>query len=99
MRPSDLSSFKIALGSSGKPIDWSEIVPEFRDFHISAHLGGRGQPGGQPDENRLWQGSLGTVLAERGASTIQRSTQNRFGLACNPVRLAPLLFVVNDVNP
>jgi hypothetical protein len=21
------------LGSSGKPIDWSETVPEFRDFH------------------------------------------------------------------
>ena len=33
MRPPDLSSFKIALGSSGKPKDWSEIVPEFRDFH------------------------------------------------------------------
>ena len=23
----------LLLGSSGKPIDWSESVPEFRDFH------------------------------------------------------------------
>jgi hypothetical protein len=23
----------LLLGSSGKPIDWSETVPEFRDFH------------------------------------------------------------------
>ena len=23
----------LLLGSSGKPIDWSETAPEFRDFH------------------------------------------------------------------
>ena len=55
----------------------------------SAHLGGRGQPGGQPDENRLWQGSLGTALAERAASTIQRSSENRLRAACISISHAP----------
>ena len=40
----------LLLGSSGKPIDWSETGSRIQGLS-STHLGGRDQPGGQPHEN------------------------------------------------
>ena len=59
----------LLLGSAGKPISQS-VEPALIQRLSSADLGGRGQPGGQRSEDRLWHGSLGTALTEYAAITI-----------------------------
>jgi hypothetical protein len=58
----------LLLGSAGNR------KPECDPAHIqrlsSADLGGRGQPGAQRSEDRLWQGALGTAFREHAASAI-----------------------------
>ena len=61
-------------GSPGVPVDLSAQAPSIRRLP-AAILGGRGESGGQGDEDGLWQGSPGTVVEGHARGTVPRISE------------------------